>query len=557
MDSIFGQITAILALTVGTAFVIRLLKQPLIVAYIFTGIICGPFLLNLLHGDQHLYEAFAQFGVVLLLFIIGLNLNLRHLRSIGRTSLVTGLGQVLFTAGIGLLLLLVIGSRIQSAAYLALAITFSSTIIIMKLLTDKHDTDTIYGRYTIGLMLVQDLIAVVLIIVLGMIGGEGEGSGWFRIGRLVVELGAVLAVLVAASKYVLPRLLARIADSRELLFLFAIAWCFGVASVLYWLGFSLEVGAILSGIALSSSPFQMEIASRVRPLRDFFLVLFFIVLGSELSLGALNQIILPAVLLSLFILIGNPLILYLLFRRMRFTRRNSLLAGLTAAQVSEFGFVLLFAGRNAGHVHGNEVGIFTAVAIITIFASSYLITYNEQIYRWLAPFFARFGPDQHRQAETPDQAYDAWVVGHHRIGENVTHTLEELGKSYAVIDFDPKIADRMALADKPFFFGDIADVEFLESLPLANSEIIIMTIPTADDQVNLIRHVRNQGSEALIIANAYHHAEADELYESGADFVMRPHLVGGQWIASILKSGQWNHQSFAALRAKVDGMSVN
>lgn len=557
MDSIFGQLTAILALTVGIAFVIRLLKQPLIVAYIFTGIICGPFLLNLLHGDQHLYEAFAQFGVVLLLFIIGLNLNLGHLRSIGRTSLVTGLGQVLFTAGIGLLLLLAIGSQLQSAAYLALAITFSSTIIIMKLLTDKHDTDSIYGRYTIGLMLVQDLIAVVLIIVLGMISGEAEGNGWFHVGKLIVELGAVLAVLAAASKYLLPRLLARIADSRELLFLFAIAWCFGVASILYWLGFSLEVGAILSGIALSSSPFQMEIASRVRPLRDFFLVLFFIVLGSELTLGALEQIILPAVLLSLFILIGNPLILYLLFRRMQFTRRNSLLAGLTAAQVSEFGFVLLFAGRNAGHVHGSEVGIFTAVAIITIFASSYLITYNEQIYRLLAPLFNRFGPDRNRQNETLNQAFDAWVVGHHRIGENVTQTLEELGKSYAVIDFDPRVADRLALADTPFYFGDIADVEFLESLPLVQSKIIVMTIPTADDQVNLIRHVRNQGGEALIVANAYHGAEANELYEAGADFVMRPHLVGGQWISTILKQEAWDRPTFQKLRSKINELPAN
>ncbi|MBU0625546.1 cation:proton antiporter [Patescibacteria group bacterium] len=351
MDSIFGQISTLLTVTVGAAFLIRLFRQPFIIAYIVAGIICGPYILNLLHGDQHLYEAFAQFGVVLLLFIIGLNLNFNHLKSIGRASLFTGLGQVIFTAGIGFLILLALGISSRSAIYLAIAITFSSTIIIMKLLSDKRDTETIYGRYTIGLMLVQDLIAVVLVIVLGIMSGEGEGVIAFaRLGlTLVLSVGA----LVLLSKYVLPHILASIADSSELLFLFSLAWCFGVASLLYWFGLSLEVGAIISGIALSSSPFQLEIASRIRPLRDFFLVLFFIVLGSEMGLSNLGHIFLPAVVLSVFILIGNPLILYLIFRQLKFTRRNSLLAGLTAAQVSEFGFVLLFAGRNAGHVHGD------------------------------------------------------------------------------------------------------------------------------------------------------------------------------------------------------------
>lgn len=550
MDSIFGQISTLLAVTVGAAFLIRLFKQPLIIAYIVAGIICGPYILDLLHGDRHLYEAFAQFGVVLLLFIIGLNLNFNHLKSIGRASLLTGLGQVVFTAGIGFLILQALGIESRSALYLAIAITFSSTIIIMKLLSDKRHTDTIYGRYTIGLMLVQDLIAVFLVIALGIMSGGGEGPAAFL--SLGLTLVAAIALLVLLSKYVLPHILSAIADSGELLFLFSLAWCFGVATLLYWFGLSLEVGAILSGIALSSSPYQLEIASRIKPLRDFFLVLFFIMLGSELGLSNIGSIIVPAIVLSLFILIGNPFILYMIFRRLRFTRRNSLLAGLTAAQVSEFGFVLLFAGRNSGHVHGEEVGIFTAVAIITILTSSYLIMYNERIYQKLQPLFSLFGPDRNQQEEQAPESYDAWVIGCHRIGGQVVEGLRQMDRSYMVVDFDPEVAERLERDGTPHLFGDIADIEFLDGLPLAGAKLVVMTIPSVDDQISLIKYVHNKiGNKIPIIANAYHQQDSDALYEAGADLVMMPHMLGGNWIARALKREAWNGSSFVKLRAEL------
>ncbi|RJQ36325.1 sodium:proton exchanger [Candidatus Parcubacteria bacterium] len=552
MDSIFVQTSLLLAVTVGVAFAVKLLRQPLIVAYIFAGIIAGPFILNLFHGDHELYETFAQFGVVLLLFIIGLNLNFNHLKSIGKVSLITGLGQVIFTASIGTVLLLMLGMPLVAALYLAVAITFSSTIIIMKLLSDKKDTDTMYGRHTIGLMLVQDVIAVILVIALGMIQGE-RASGGSDLGTMIVMLPAIAGVLYLASRYLLPKLLDRIADSSELLFLFTLAWCFGVASTLYALGFSLEIGAIISGIALSSSPYQLEIASRIRPLRDFFLILFFIVLGSEMGLSSLETIATPAIVLSLFILIGNPLILYILFRTLRFTRRNSFLAGLTAAQVSEFGFVLLFAGRQAGHIEGDEVAIFTAVAIATIFASSYLISYNEKIYRMLLPFFRRFGPDKYRQQDRAPEQYDAWIIGYHRIGMKVAEAMADLKTNFAVVDFDPAAVARLRKADIPFYFGDIADIEFLEGLSIAASRIVIMTIPAVDDQINLMKFVRKSNKDALIIANAYHAADAAALYQHGADFVMMPHTLGGEWIARVLKSEQWNAKTLARLKTEQHG----
>ena len=553
MDTLFLQISSLLAITVGIAFVTRLLRQPLIIAYLFAGIICGPFILNLFHGDSDLYDTFAQFGVVLLLFIIGLNLNFNHLKSIGKISFITGIGQVLFTASIGVIILLTLGLETVPALYLAVAITFSSTIIIMKLLSDKKDTDTVYGRYTIGLMLVQDVIAVLIIIILGMTTGD-HATGFEGAVLFGAKLLAIATGLFLASSYILPKLLGRIAHSSELLFLFTLAWCFGAASLLFVAGFSLEIGAIIAGMALSSSPYQLEIGSRIRPLRDFFLIIFFIVLGSEIGLSSLGDVVVPAGVLSLFILIGNPLILYILFRKLKFTRRNSFLSGITAAQVSEFGFVVLFAGRQAGHIQGNEVVIFSAVALVTIFISSYMITYSEQVYRYLLPLFRIFGPDKYQQSEYPPKHYDAWIVGYHRIGAKVAQSMKEMGTSYAVIDFDPKIVQTLSGSSVPFYFGDIADIEFLESVPIGSAEMVVMTIPTVDDQINLIKHARNRNKDILIIANAYHQKDALLLYEHGANFVMMPHLVGADWITKILRGRVLDQKSFSELRAEQEAL---
>jgi len=554
MDNIFVQISALLVIAVSISFVIRLLKQPLIVAYIFAGIICGPVLLNLLHGDRAMYEAFAQFGVVLLLFIIGLNLNFNHLKSIGKVSVITGLGQILFTVGIGICLLLALKFNWTATIYLSVAITFSSTIIIMKMLTDKKDVDSIYGRYTIGLLLVQDLIAVVLIISLGLMRGEGSG-GLAVILWLVTKLVLAALVLYLVTKYILPWILDKIAGSSELLFLFTLAWCFGVASILYLMGFSLEIGAIVSGIALSSSPYQLEVASRIKPLRDFFLILFFIVLGSEMGLGQFSHILVPSLILFLFIMIGHPVILYLLFRIMKFTRRNSFLAGLTAAQVSEFGFVLLFTGRQMGHLQGDEVAIFTIVALTTIFCSTYLISHSARIYHWLLPIFKLFGPDKHRQNSRPTKSYDAWIIGYHRIGMRIADTFTELKTKFTVVDFDPAVISRLRAKKTPFYFGDVADVEFLESIPIANSKIIVMTIPAVDDQINLIKHARKSNPKVLVIGNAYQQLEAEELYAHGANFVMMPHFLGGHWMAKILKNKKWTRQTLAQLKIDQDGLT--
>ena len=544
--NVFLQISALLALTVSIAFFVRLLKQPFIIAYIIAGIVAGPMFFDLLHGGKDLYEIFAQFGVVLLLFVIGINLNFSHLKSIGRVSFITGAGQVLFTGVLGTLILLALHMPLLTSIYLAVAMTFSSTIIIMKFLTDKKETDTIYGKHTIGLMLVQDIIAVLILVVMGMLRYRGLTIN--SLEMLIVKIFLVITLIVAASKYVLPKLLDRISYSSELLFIFTIAWCFGVSSLVHLLGFSIELGAIAAGLSLASSPYQPEIGSRIKPLRDFFLVLFFVVLGSKMAFGSIGSVWLPGAILSLFILIGNPIILFLLFRSLKFTRRNSFLAGLTAAQVSEFGFVILFTGQQMGHLSGVELPIFTIVALATIFISSYLITYSDRIYNALLPVFNLFGKDKYRQENQVPALYDAWVVGYHRIGRKVCEALQDMHVAFAAVDFDPSAMKALRRQKIPSFFGDIADIEFVQDLPLANSKLLIMTLPSTDDQISLINHIRKSKGTTLIVANAAQYADMEILYRAGADYVMMPHLLGGNWIADVLKTRAWTPETFFDLK---------
>ena len=524
----------------------RMLRQPLIVAYIVAGLVAGPLFLNLMDGGGDFFNMFAKFGIVLLLFIVGLSLNVGHIKRMGKSVLIGGILQFAITVVCGYIIMTLLHFDLVPSLFIAAAVSFSSTIIVVKLLAQKKDLETVYGRFTVGVLLLQDVIAILIMIFLNT--PHENGVQWYTVAASAAGKGIVLVGLVVLmSKYILPYLMDRIAKSGELLFIFTIAWCFGVASLVYWAGFSVEIGAIIAGISLGSTVYQSEISSRIRPLRDFFIVLFFIVLGSELQLGDVWTALTPGLILSLFVLIADPLIFYFAMRKMHYTRRNAFLAGITAAQVSEFGFILVFKGRELGYLHGQELSILTIVALITIVVSSYLITYNEQLYQFVRPLLALFGKD-HAQEEDEEKKFDAWVFGYHRIGWKLCEALVQKKMKFAVVDYNPETIQKLKHRGIPAFFGDAADVEFLESLPLEKAKMIISTIPEPDDQKTLIMHIRALSDKPYIIASLYHNTHLEDLYEAGADYVMMPHLLGGQFISDVLTEKPWNKMTFKDLK---------
>lgn len=547
MDNIFLQISVLMGITVSIALIMRLLRQPLIVAYIIAGLVAGPLFLNLLGNSKEFFDAFAKFGIVLLLFLVGLSLNFDYIKRVGRKVVIGGGVQFIITSIIGVGVVMLLGFSFQSSLFLSIAVAFSSTIIVTKILADKKDLETVYGRYTVGVLLVQDIIAVLLMVFFNT--PEVAGDIWYKTLFITLSKGFILVSIVyLMAKFLLPKLMDRVARNSELLFIFTIAWCFGVASMVYLGGFSIEIGAIIAGISLGASPYQPEISSRLKPLRDFFLVLFFIVLGSELQFSDIGKALFPAIILSFFILVVDPFILYFAMRRINYTRRNSFLASITAAQVSEFGFIIIFTAGELGYLQGLELAVLTLTALFTIIISSYLITYNEKIYQRLLPFFILFGRDKATIEEEIKDTYEVFVFGYHRIGWKVCEALARKGVKYAVVDYNPDAIARLKHRNIPAFFGDVADVEFLSALPLEKAGMIISTIPTADDQLTMIKHVRRMNSKNIIVANLYYNMHLDDLYEAGANYVMMPHLLGGQWIAEVLHNHAWNKLTFDKLR---------
>lgn len=545
--SIFLDLSLLLGITVSTAFVMRLLRQPLLIAYLVAGIIAGPILLNIIDADVEVFSQLSELGVILLLFMVGVSLNVSHMKDVGLPALVTGIGQVLFTGAVGFFLIQWLGYSAVTALYLAIAITFSSTIIVVKILSDKGDLQTTYGQSVLGLLVVQDILAILVMLFLTT---YGQGASLMdTMGELAIKGIISIACIYFFARYALPKLLAIVAKNGEFLFLFSMTWVFLVSAIMYLAGLSLEIGAIIAGVSLGASPYQAQISSRIRPLRDFFIIIFFLLLGSEMSLSGALAGWFPGLILALFILIGNPIILYILYRTQKYTRRNSFLAAITAAQVSEFGFVVLFVGQQQGLFTGNELPIFTIVALVTIFISSYLITYNEQLYRFLLPVFQLFGADRHVQKEQLQKTYDVIVFGYHRIGWAVVEKLAATAKSVLVVDFDPKQIQRLRAKGYDAVFGDAADVEFLSTLPFAHAKLVVSTIPQFDDQLTLVKEIKGSYPSTKVILNLYTLSHVRELYDAGADFVLLPHMVGGAWLADLVSDGRrLTLATFARLR---------
>ena len=548
--NLFFQISSILAITISIAFIIRFLKQPLLISYMIAGVVCGPLFLNLINGELNLYKTFSNFGVVLLLFIVGLELNFSYLKKIGRTAIIVGIFQFIFNFSLVFILASFLNFSFWGGIFLSIAACFSSTIVILKLLNDKQEEESVYGRYTIGLLLIQDIISITILFVLSLFYSEGVSTFGLE---TVIKILLSLFFIVFVSRFVLPRVLDKIASSGEFLFIFTVTWCFGIASLMLWSGFSLEIGAIIAGLSLSASRYRPEIISRIKPLRDFFIVMFFIILGSLADFGNIYGVLIPALILSSFVLVVKPIVLYFIFRSRRFTRRNSFLAALTSMPLSEFGFIILLSAMSSGYLNGLELSIFTVAAIITIFISSYVVAYGGKVYSFLLPIFLLFGHDRHIQKEDPKESFDVMVFGYHRAGWRIGEALVKLKLSFAAVDFNPAHIARLKNYEIREFFGDASDVEFLKALPMDKTKIIISTIPSPEDQLVLFNYIRSKYKKAVIIGTLYDKKYLEKLYEAGADYIILPHLISGTWMANLIAKGVLKRKSSWEALRKIQG----
>jgi Kef-type K+ transport system membrane component KefB len=545
--SIFYEIALLVLLSAALGFLGLILRQPLIVAFIALGVLAGPDAMGLVDSTEFI-ETLSQISIAVLLFLVGLKLDLTLVKNLGKVALATGLGQVGFTSLFGFLICLALGLSPLVSLYIAVALTFSSTIIIVKLLSDKHEIDALHGKIALGFLIVQDIFVVLAMVVLSAVGVGATGDNGSFMEILWLLLGGVLTIGFVALfiRYLAEPMLRHIARSPELLVIFAVGWAAGLAALGDYVGFGKELGGLLAGVSLASTQYREAIGSRLASLRDFLLLFFFIDLGAGLDLSTLGAQIWPAMILSLFVLIGNPLIVLAIMGYMGYRKRTGFLAGLTVAQISEFSLIFMAMGVTIGHVGEDAMGLVTLVGLVTIALSVYMITFSHQIYAWLEPVLGwaeRSDPFRETQDEGQERSdYDYVIFGLGRYGCRIGSALRKKGYNVLGVDFDPEALSHWRSMDMDAHFGDATDPEFTAHLPLAQVKAVVGAVPRgrlaltqSDPQMAMVHGLRAANYEGRIVVSVNNDAEAKALLAKGATDILNPFEDAAAYAIDLLE----------------------
>ncbi len=515
-------------------FLSRRFKQPLILGYIVTGFLLGPAVFGLI-SDAESVQLLSEMGITFLLFTVGLHMSIDNLTELGVVSMVTGTAQVLVMTAVGVAIGKYYGFSNLASFYLGIAIAFSSTIIIVKMLSEQSGLNALYGKISIGFLLVQDFFAILAIVLVSGVGTQSTVTMSLLHSILKIVLFGIGAV--ALTKWIVPPVFDSAAENNELLFLTSISYCFFLAVATHLLGLSVEAGAFVAGVSLASLPYNTHIENKVQPLRDFLIVIFFITLGAEMAFSLSPELIVPTVLLSLVVLLGTPLVILTTMGLLGYRKRTSFLVGVTCAQISEFSLVLINLGQRAGHIGTEIISIVTGVGVVTIILSTYMMKYNHQLYHYVEDLLDVFEREEPLDAQSPAERFSdhVVVVGYHRVGYGIVHKLLDMDEEVLVVDFDPNMIKTLKDDDIPCLFGDIGDPEVIDHMNLEEAEMLISTAPNTEDNVYLLREAKELNPDIIVIIVAEEVQEALDLYEEGADYVVLPHLLGGHHASLLLE----------------------
>lgn len=543
MGNFFLDLTVIICLAAVLSLVFRLLKQPEILAYILTGIIIGSFHL-FQSSSQDMLQTMSQVGVTLLLFMVGLEIRVSDFFAIGKSLLLAALGQVVLTFLSGFAISTVLGFNLMSSFYIATALTFSSTIVVVKILSDKREMHSLYSKFSVGILLAQDIVAIGLLMFLSGFSANASGLDFLMSLLLILSKGIILIAIVALlSRKIFPKVIESISKSPETLFLASLAWVFGLAALISspYIGFTIEIGGFLAGLALANSMANYQIIAKAKTLRDFFIVIFFVLLGIQMSFSSIYAVIIPAIILSIFVILVKPFLVMIVMAAMGYKKRTSFLTGLSLSQISEFSLILVFAGYKLGAFPQSVVSLITLVGLISFFVSSYALINSKTLYRLLAgklSFLERnnvkkeeFVKEEDRIADLEDHVV---VVGGEQMGESILEALKDMDIPVVVVDFDPKVVKRLDEKKIHRLFGDIADLDIQERAKLDEARMVISTISDIEDNLLLLKEIKHENRKAKIVVMALDSRDAKILYKQGADYVILPHLAGGRQIAKMI-----------------------
>ncbi len=545
--SLINDIAICIVVAFGLAMLSQWLRQPIIVAYLGAGFLAGPVALGWVH-DQQTIETIGELGLLFLLFMIGLEIDLKKVLSSGKVILVTAGVQIVGCLLLGLLAFKVAGFPLSEgrldALYLALAVTFSSTVIIVKILYDKRELDTFPGRVTLGVLVLQDVAAILFLALQNDLTNPAADQVALSLFKVVV----LVAAAFAASRYALPALFRSVSRLPELVLVGALAWCFLVAGLASALGLSREMGALIAGVALSTFPYTLDVAARVNTLRDFFVTLFFVSLGMQIPAPNVTML-LQSLLLVGVVIVSRQLTVFPPLFASRMGIRGSVLPTINLSQISEFSLVIVALGLTFQHISPQTTGVILYAFVIAAVLSSYAISQSELVLKACRPFLRFLGlrdldETTYLPAEADSQhaAASIYLLGFSwtasSLLEEITRHSPELLPRLAVVDFNPLVSRELQRRGVRIIYGDITQRDTLVHAGVAHAEVIICTLPNTvlkgSNNLRLARELRAINPNGRLIMHAEKLADVASLYAAGVDYASVPRLVEAERLHQVV-----------------------
>ncbi len=529
-SDIFVELGIIVILAGFLAMLFRWARQPQLLAYILVGVLITP-IFGIITNST-VIDAMSTIGIAFLLFIVGLEMDLKKLKQVAFISSVGGPIQIVILFTSAFLLAMILGFLPLQAMYIGLMLAFSSTMIVMKFLSDRRELSTLHGRIVVGILLMEDIFAIFALSVLTSIGD-------FSISILVFAFMKFIALIAAAyfaTKFIFPTLFGFAARAQELLLVASLSICFLFSLSFHYLGFSVAIGAFAAGLALGNLQYHLEIIARVRSLRDFFSLLFFVSLGMGLSLGVIQIYWVELLVFTLFIVVLKPILVLTLCTVFRYTKKPSLYSALYLTQIGEFALIIAAQGKILGHLTADIFSLIVLVSLISITVTSYLIKYNSEIYYLLEKKLSFLDKYNTEGLEFIPQDHKPTVVlcGHNRIGYSILRKMRSNKKNILVVDYNPEIIASTAERGFHCIYGEVDDQEIIDKMNLKGLKLLISTVPGMKENLLLIKKTRAVNKKAKIIATTQSTEDALILYKAGADYVTLPHFLGGEHIAGIV-----------------------
>jgi Kef-type K+ transport system membrane component KefB len=512
------------------AFIARVLRQPLIPAYIIAGLILGPIGFRII-SEVEVINHISELGIMFLLFLVGLEMELKKFKKLGVVTIITALFQVGLTFLAGYFVGLFLGFETINAVYAGMIVAFSSTMIVIKLLFDKKELNTLHGRIILGILFMQDIFVIVALTIL-------TGTSTFSTSSIIpiiakflilVSLAYIINVFIAHKVFKIG------AQSRELLVLMSVGILFLFALLAYSFGFSVAIGAFLAGVTLANLPYSKSLVARISSLKDFFATIFFVSLGLQLTLPQFSLIIKPLIILLLLVLILKPLIIMTILSVLGYDKRNTFASAISLAQISEFGLILALSVDN---MSPELFSITILLGIITITLTSYIIKYDLQIYTAFSKPLSIFEKLSRKKRKIGHefQAHKKVILfGCNRMGQVFLKSMiKKVKKSVLVIDFNPNILEKLQKRKIASMYGDMSNPEVLDDINFKYAKVVISTVPRVDDNLALLKHLKGIKSKSLKFVTANTLDESFILYDAGADYVIIPSIMSGERVAYFL-----------------------